>query len=57
MNTYQPFVAVSQLPAALRRFSKNYTPGLLDTHLVNLVNVHQFWAPGLFCQKAGNLFK
>ena len=31
MNTYQPFAAVSQLPAALRRFMNNDTPVFLES--------------------------
>ena len=51
MNTYQPFAAVSQLPAALRPFSKNDAPGFLNTHIVNLVMFHQFEGPCFFVKK------
>ena len=48
MNAYQPFAAVSQLPAALRSFLKNHAPGFVNTHIVDLVNCHQFEPPYVF---------
>ena len=53
MNTYQPFAAVSQLPAALRLPQKNRAPGLLNTYIVNLVDFHGFEVPLDFFSKSG----
>jgi len=48
MNTYQPFAAVSRLPAALRRFLKNDVPGFFEHAYCQFSRFSWIWAP-LFC--------
>ena len=58
MNTYQPFAAVSQLPAALRLPEKNTPLDFWSMYIVNLVDFHGFEPPLVFLfQKVGNLVK
>jgi len=40
MNTHQPFAAVSQVPAALRRFLKHDPLDFLSMYAVDLVDFH-----------------
>ena len=52
MNTYQPFAAVSQLPAALRRLLKNYAPGFVEHVYCQFSRFSLISAPpGLFFKK------
>ena len=56
-NACQPFAAVSQLPAALRRSPKVMPLICLNTRIINLVNFHRLEGPWIFCREVGDLFK